>query len=142
MSNPYYVWYHNKDKNLRAETLDGSDSLLVAGNGDYQEYTVTPIEQQLPNISIGDEDKLLGAGDDEGDLFALTESTSQMEPVNGHAMESQDIAFLSSDAAPAGADDSNIFAVQSASASNDLDTLFTMGSTEGGGFPDPLIFYS
>lgn len=142
MSNPYYVWYHNKDKDLKAETMDGSDSLVIAGNGDYQEYTAMPLEQQIPDFSINDGVQLLGSGGDEGNLIALTGSTRETEPENGYEYEPQDFGYLSADGAPVGADDENIFAVQPPFAGNDLDKLFTMNSADQEEFPDPLIFLS
>lgn len=142
MSNPYYVWYHNKDKNLKAETLDDFNSLLTAERGDYQEYTATPLEQQLTTFSINDGDQLLGSGDDEGDLFTLTESSSQTEDEIGYENESLDVALLPSDSASAGADDENFFAVQPGFAGNDLGQLFTMNSADEEAFSDPFIFLS
>ena len=142
MSNPYYVWYHNQDKNLKAETLDDFDPVLTAERGDYQEYTATPLEQQLTPFSVNDGDQLLGSGDDEGDLFTLTDTSSQTEHEIGYENEPQDVALLPSNSASAGADDDNFFAIQPASAGNDLDQLFTMNSADEEAFSDPFIFLS
>ena len=143
MSNPYYVWYHDKDKDLKAETLDGSDTPLGAEIGDYQEYTATPLEQQSPNFSISDGDPPLDFEADEGNLFALTGFNSQIEYDNGYDKK-QDIFSLSSDAADSGADadDDNIFAINPAFADNGFDKLFTMSSAEEEEFYNPLIFFS
>lgn len=141
MSNPYYVWYH-KDKNLVAETLDGSDSPLTAGIGDYQEFTTTPLEQQPPTFSISDDDQLLGSGAEEGDLDALTASNSQTDYESGIENGSQDFNFLYSISGDAGVDDDDIFTSQPTSAGSDLDQLFMASSADDEVFSNRLIFFS
>ena len=96
---------------MKADAMDGSDSLLTAGNGNYQEYTATPLEFQVPDFSINDGDQLLGNEADEGNLFALTGSTNDIGPDDGYEDKSQDNSFLSLDGSSAGTDDDNIFAV-------------------------------
>lgn len=142
VSNPYYVWYHNKDKNLKADTMDGSDSLFVAGNGDYQQYTATPLGEQLPDFSINDGDQLLGSGADEGSLFTFVGSTYEAKPDDGYEDKSLDISVLSLYDSSAGADDDSMFAVQPPSAGNDLEKLFTMNSADEEEYPDSLVFLS
>lgn len=110
--------------------MDGSDPPFMAGNGDYQEYTATPLEYRIPDFVINDGDQLLGYGADEGNLFALTGSTSEVGPDDGHEDKPQDISFLSLGGSSAGADDDNIFAVQPPSTRNDFDKLFTMSSAD------------
>lgn len=124
VSNPYYVWYHNKDKDLRADGLDGSDPLFAAGADEYQEYTAASLEQQQFSFQHSEGEHFLDNGATEGDLFALAESPGLTELENG----SEDIALVATGVT--NAEDVNPFTVLPASAGNDLDQPFLISPGE------------
>lgn len=136
VSNPYYVWYH-KDKNLKADDPDGSNSFFAAGADEYQEYTAGSLEQQQFSFQVSEGEHFLDHGATEGDPFALEESPGLTEHENG----SEDIAFVATDGI--NAEDMDPFTVLPASAGNDLEQPFRNSPNEANEpVFDPLLLYS
>ena len=134
VSNPYYVWYH-KNKDLKADGPDGSDSFFAAGADEYQENTAALLEEQQFSFQVSEGEGFLDHEATEGDPFALAEFPGLTEHENG----SEDIAFIATDGT--NAEDVKPFTVLPASAGDDFDQPFMISPSEADEpVFDPLLF--
>jgi hypothetical protein len=88
VSNPYYVWYHNKKKDHKAETWDDSGTVFTAEADEYEGFTATLPEQLQSSFPLSNGESLFDSFDSES-----KEGDTSSPLING------DIIFLTTDAA-------------------------------------------
>ncbi len=108
VSNPYYVWYHNKNKDHKAENWDDSGSVLTA---EENEYFTAALPEQQSNFPPSDREYLFGAKSMEDDISST--------------LINDDIIFLTSDAASDATEEINPLTFIPITNDNDLEKIPT-----------------